>query len=61
MWGQRIPLSAAALENDEDCVHSLQIAAIFEFTGAIVLGRVSTATIAGGIADVGVIRTRVHT
>ena len=27
-----------------------QIAAVFEFTGAIVLGRVSTATIAGGIA-----------
>ena len=27
-----------------------QVAAIFEFTGAIVLGRVSTATIAGGIA-----------
>lgn len=29
-----------------------QIAAIFEFTGAMVLGRVSTSTIAGGIADV---------
>jgi solute carrier family 20 (sodium-dependent phosphate transporter) len=29
----------------------LQIAAIFEFTGAIVLGRVSTSIIANGIAD----------
>ncbi|GFH06738.1 phosphate transporter, partial [Haematococcus lacustris] len=28
------------------------IAAIFEFTGAMVLGRVSTSTIAGGIADI---------
>jgi len=28
------------------------IAGIFEFVGAIVLGRVSTATIAGGIADI---------
>lgn len=30
-----------------------QIAAVFEFTGALVLGRVSTNTIAGGIADIG--------
>ena len=30
----------------------LQIAAIFEFTGALLLGRVSTNTIAGGIADI---------
>ena len=29
-----------------------QLAIIFEFTGALVLGRVSTETIAGGIADV---------
>ena len=29
-----------------------QIASVFEFIGAIVLGRVSTATIAGGIAGV---------
>jgi solute carrier family 20 (sodium-dependent phosphate transporter) len=30
----------------------LQIAAIFEFVGALVLGRVSTNVIAGGIADI---------
>jgi hypothetical protein len=26
---------------------------VFEFTGALILGRVSTNTIAGGIADIG--------
>ena len=31
---------------------TLQIAAIFEFGGAMLLGRVSTNTIAGGIADI---------
>ena len=31
---------------------AILIAAIFEFTGAMVLGRVSTSTIAGGIADI---------
>lgn len=31
---------------------SQQIAAIFEFSGALLLGRVSTNTIAGGIADI---------
>jgi len=31
---------------------SYQIAAVFEFAGALVLGRVSTNTIAGGIADI---------
>lgn len=31
----------------------VQIAAVFEFAGALLLGRVSTATIAGGIASVG--------
>lgn len=31
---------------------SYQIAAVFEFTGALLLGRVSTNTIAGGIADI---------
>ena len=30
----------------------MQIAVVFEFTGAMVLGRVSTSVIAGGIADV---------
>lgn len=30
----------------------MQIAAIFEFAGALLLGRVSTNTIAGGIADI---------
>ena len=30
----------------------LQIAAIFEFAGALLLGRVSTNVIAGGIADI---------
>ena len=30
----------------------LQIAAVFEFAGALVLGRVVTNTIAGGIADI---------
>ena len=30
----------------------MQIAAVFEFTGALVLGRVVTNTIAGGIADI---------
>jgi solute carrier family 20 (sodium-dependent phosphate transporter) len=30
----------------------LQIAAIFEFVGALVLGRVSTSVIAGGIAKI---------
>ncbi len=29
----------------------MQLAAIFEFTGAMVLGRVSVSTIAGGIAN----------
>lgn len=30
----------------------MQIAAVFEFAGALVLGRVVTNTIAGGIADI---------
>ena len=30
----------------------MQIAAIFEFAGALLLGRVSTNVIAGGIADI---------
>lgn len=34
------------------CYCCMQIAAVFEFTGAMVLGRVSTSTIAGGIADI---------
>ena len=33
------------------------IAIIFEFTGALVLGRVSQETIAGGIADIGAFTT----
>ena len=33
------------------------IAIIFEFTGALVLGRVSQETIAGGIADIGAVTT----
>lgn len=33
---------------------AILIAAIFEFTGALILGRVSTNTIAGGIADISV-------
>lgn len=32
--------------------HPMQIAAVFEFAGALVLGRVVTNTIAGGIADI---------
>ena len=37
-----------------DCLSSscAQIACIFEFAGALVLGRVSTSTIAGGIANI---------
>jgi hypothetical protein len=41
-----------------------QIAIIFEFTGALVLGRVSQETISGGIADIGAFTTdpvRTHT
>jgi hypothetical protein len=34
-----------------------QIAVIFEFTGALVLGRVSQETISGGIADIGAFTT----
>ena len=34
------------------CIMCLQIAAVFEFAGALVLGRVVTNTIAGGIADI---------
>jgi phosphate/sulfate permease len=42
-----------------------QIAVIFEFTGALVLGRVSQETISGGISDIGAfttdpVRTRTH-
>lgn len=32
--------------------HAVVLAAIFEFAGALVLGRVSTSTISGGIADI---------
>ena len=35
---------------------AILIAAVFEFTGAMVLGRVSTKTIAGGIADINVFK-----
>ena len=35
---------------------AILIAAVFEFTGAMVLGRVSTKTIAGGIADIKVFK-----
>ena len=35
----------------------LQIAIVFEFTGALVLGRVSQETISGGIADVSAFQT----
>jgi sodium-dependent phosphate transporter len=35
----------------------VQIAIIFEFTGALVLGRVSQETISGGIADIGAFTT----
>jgi hypothetical protein len=34
-----------------------QIAIIFEFTGALVLGRVSQETISGGLADIGAFTT----
>ena len=38
-------------------VPRVQIAIIFEFTGALVLGRVSQETISGGIADIGAFTT----
>jgi phosphate/sulfate permease len=37
--------------------HCSQIAIIFEFTGALVLGRVSQETISGGLADIGAFTT----